>query len=329
MESRADADPAGTLLPLGGPNLDRQGLRSSPSIRYLDALGPFEDLGIRSAKGGFFWDGRANSRAEQARSPLFNPNEMANPDVPAFAAHLRSAPYFAELLAAGSLDPSASDDDVLDAALQAIAAFQADDAELHSFSSKYDAYLDGRAELTAQEARGLRLFEDPAAGNCAKCHPSAPGPNGEKPLFTDFFYFPLGVPRNPAQRQNADPTFFDLGLCGPLRTDLASRSDLCGFFRTPTLRNVALTAPYFHNGVFETLHDVVSFYATRDTDPGRWYPTVGGVVQKFDDLPPAYRAGVVQFAPFGGSPGDPPRLGPQDVDDIVAFLGTLTDGTAP
>jgi cytochrome c peroxidase len=325
---RAHADPAGTFLPIGGAKLDQEGLRSSLSLRYIDTAGPFQLLGPGLARGGYFWDGRASSRAAQARGPLFSSIEMANADVPAFIARLRSVPYFADLVAAASLEASASDEDLLDAALRALDAYQAGDVEFHAFTSKYDAFLEGRVALTAQEARGLELFNDPASGNCAACHPSAPGLDGTKPLFTNFSYFALGLPRNRSQR-NDDPAFFDLGLCGPRRTDLAGRSDLCGMFRVPTLRNVALTAPYFHNATFFTLRGAVSFYATRDTNPELWYPTVNGVVQKFYDLPAAYHGNVTMMAPFGRSAGEPPSLSPQDVDDIVAFLGTLTDGTAP
>ena len=325
---QAHADPEGTFLPVGGAKRDQQGLRSSQTLRYIDTAGPFQVLGPGLAKGGLFWDGRANSRVAQARSPLFGPAEMANADLPTFVARLRSVTYFADLLAATSLAAGASDEDLLDAALGALDAYQAGDLEFHAFNSKYDAFLEGRATLTAQEARGLQLFNDPASGNCKACHPSAPGPDGAKPLFTNFSYFALGVPRNHSQ-VNGDPAFFDLGLCGPRRTDLAGRSDLCGMFRVPTLRNVTLTAPYFHNAVFATLRDAVSFHATRDTNPELWYPTVNGVVQKFNDLPATYHGNVTTIAPFGQSAGAPPPLSPQDVDDIVAFLGTLTDGIVP
>ena len=147
-------------------------------------------------------------------------------------------------------------------------------------------------------------------------------------LFTNFGYFALGLPRN-ASLATADPAFFDMGLCGPLRTDLAHRTELCGQFKVPTLRNVALTAPYFHNAAVATLEEAVSFYATRDIDPARWYPSVDGVVQRFNDLPPAYRGNVTQQAPFGLPPGAAPRLSAQDVADIAAFLRTLSDGFQP
>jgi len=325
---QAHADPESTFLPIGGATLREQGLRSSPSLRYLDALGPFRILGPGRAAGGLFWDGRADTRAAQARGPLFSEIEMANADAPDFVLRLRVVPYFQDLVAAASLGAGAGDEDLLDAALRALDAYQVVDVEFHPFNSRYDAFLEGRGTLTAQEEHGLQLFNDPAAGNCAACHPSSPGASGEKPLFTDFSYAALGVPRNHAS-VNADPAFFDLGLCGPRRTDLADRSDLCGMFRVPSLRNVARTGPYFHNAPMASLTDAVSFHVTRDTHPELWYPTVNGVVQKFDDLPAAYHGNVTTIAPFGGAAGSAPPLRPQDVADIVAFLGTLTDGILP
>ena len=157
---------------------------------------------------------------------------------------------------------------------------------------------------------------------------STPPAGQTRALFTNFGYFALGVPRN-RSAATADPSFFDMGLCGPVRTDLAHRTDLCGKFKVPTLRNVALTAPYFHNGAVATLQDAVSFYATRDIDPARWYPVVDGTIDKFNDLPAAYRGNVDQQPPFGQQPGQAPRLSAQDVQDLTAFLHTLTDGFVP
>ena len=77
-----------------------------------------------------------------------------------------------------------------------------------------------------------------------------------------------------------------------------------------------------HNGFFKNLRDVVAFYVTRDTDPGRWYTT--GV--KFDDLPPQYRGNVnTTEVPYNRQPGDAPALNDAEIDDVVAFLFTLTD----
>jgi len=135
------------------------------------------------------------------------------------------------------------------------------------------------------------------------------------------------VPRNKAIPANADPSYFDLGLCGPERRDLAKRKQYCGLFKTPSLRNVALRPVFFHNGVITNLRDAVAFYAERDVKPSGWYPTgADGTVRQYDDLPAEYRANVNREPPFDRGPGDAPALTEQEITDITAFLKTLTDG---
>ncbi len=328
VQARGHADADGVFLPLGGPALDQQGLRSSPTLDYLGDNRAFAFDNQGRPSGGFTWDGRADSRAAQTLGPLLAANEMAHASSAAVVARVRTLPYFAQLLSASALDTAASDAQVLQALQQALQSYQAGDPDYQAFTSKFDAVQDGRASFTAQESRGLNIFNSPQQGNCASCHTSTPPPGQTRALFTNFGYFALGVPRN-RSAATADPAFFDMGLCGPVRTDLAHRTDLCGKFKVPTLRNVALTAPYFHNGAVTTLQDAVSFYATRDIDPARWYPVVDGVVDKFNDLPVAYRGNVDQQPPFGLQPGQPPRLSAQDVQDLAAFLRTLTDGFVP
>jgi cytochrome c peroxidase len=208
---------------------------------------------------------------------------------------------------------------------EALEYYQQTPAAFSPFSSKYDAFLAGRATLTAQEARGLALFNDPKTANCAQCHISGVMADGRPPLFTDFGFVALGLPRNPAIPANADPTHYDLGLCGPERPDLANRPELCGMFKAPTLRNVALRKSFYHNGVFHTLREAVAFYAERDTNPAKYYPTGPNGPDKFNDLPPADRTNVTTDLPFG------PRrvLSDADIDDLATFLGTLTDGYPP
>jgi cytochrome c peroxidase len=319
------ADPAGTTLPMGGPAGDKQGHRSSMSLGYLNGNGAFRFDPQGGPVGGFFWDGRANSRAEQAAGPLFNPNEMALSGLAELSLKVRQAPYFADLVRLFSNVRSQRDQPILQLVTAALAAYQTGDPDYALFNSKFDRVADGTATFTAQEARGLQVFNDPQRGNCASCHTSAPGPGGQRPVFTDFRYHALGLPRNMAIQANADPNFRDMGLCGPDRTDLTLRVDLCGAFRTPTLRNVAKTGPYFHNAAVGTLLDAVSFYATRDTDPGRWYPLLNGQPDKFNDLPLGFRGNVVTTPPFAPLPGNRPRLTGQDVADLVAFLNTLSD----
>jgi len=125
---------------------------------------------------------------------------------------------------------------------------------------------------------------------------------------------------------NADAAFYDLGLCGPLRMDLSDRSEYCGLFRTPTLRNAAVRTRYFHNARFRTLVEVVDFYAERDVAPRKWYGRGCGSDPYFDDLPAAYAGNVNRDPPFDRGCGQTPRLTKSEREDIVAFLRTLTDG---
>jgi cytochrome c peroxidase len=119
-------------------------------------------------------------------------------------------------------------------------------------------------------------------------------------------------------------------MCGPLRTDFLNQSDYCGLFKTPSLRNVDLRQSFFHNGEFHSLRQVVEFYATRDTNPEKWYPRAAdGSINAYDDLPAAYLANLNTDPPFGGKPGDKPALNDAEIDDIVAFMKTLTDGYRP
>jgi cytochrome c peroxidase len=321
----AHADPAGTFLPLGGPGLDLQGTRSSPSLAYLATNKPFRlDLEGRP-HGGLFWDGRASTLREQAGGPLLNPTEMANASVDDVVARLVKTPYFADFTRLYNVAPNAPAAVLFDSLRLALATYETGDPDYQRFNSKFDQVLDGKARFTVAEARGFGVFNDPKKGNCASCHTSAVGADGSRPLFTNFSYHALGLPRNPAIRANRDPNFQDLGVCGPTRADLRHRVDLCGMFKVPTLRNIARTGPYFHNATASTLEQAISFYATRDTDPARWYPLVNKRPDKFNDLPLGMRGNVTQSPPFGVLPGNKPRLTPQDTSDLAAFLRTLTD----
>ncbi|HEX7638893.1 MAG TPA: cytochrome-c peroxidase, partial [Burkholderiaceae bacterium] len=216
--------------------------------------------------------------------------------------------------------------DAVQALAAALEAYQRTAPEFHPYTSKYDAYLRGRTALSARERRGLALFDDPRKGNCAGCHPDSLSPRGEPPAFTDFGFAAIGAPRNRALAANRDPAHFDLGLCGPRRRDLARHAEFCGEFMTPTLRNVATRRSFFHNGVFHSLRQVMRFYVDRDLHPRRWYGGMGAC----DDLPPAYRGNVDDEVPFRPPPGRRPRLDAREIDDVIAFLDTLTDGyTAP
>jgi cytochrome c peroxidase len=313
---------------MGVPAGSRPGVlarRATPSLLYLAHVPRFrffhgdDDRGVPpEPTGGFFWDGRADSIAALVRQPMLSPREMNNRDVVQIADKLRHAPYAAafERVFPGALDDPERAAQALGSALESFLTTPA----MAPFSSKYDDYIRGRATFTPQEQLGLSLFKDRKRGNCAKCHllvDTSPSP--ERSMFTDYGYEAVGAPRNRKLRAHDD----DGGLCE--RTDdvnPSSNTHWCASFRTPSLRNVALRPGLMHNGAFTNLRDVVKFYATRGTNPQRWYPS--GTA--FDDTPARYRALInTTIIPYDGHPGDAARLDDAEIDAIVAFLRTLTD----
>ena len=326
---------------LGGGDMHQPGVRAVPSLKYLQAVPPFtehfhesEDEADESIDngptGGLTWDGRVDRGADQARIPLLSDFEMGNRDEADVARRVLAAGHGKEIAAIAGPKAAADPATVYKTALKALEVYQQDYGTFYPYSSKYDAVLAGKAELTPQEARGLELFNAPNKGNCASCHISRRGKDGTPPQFTDYGLIALGVPRDRDIPANKDPAYFDLGLCGPLRTDFLKREDYCGLFRTPTLRNVALRQTFFHNGAVHSLRDAVRFYVERETRPERWYPRkADGSIDKYDDLPETATANVNMDPPFDRKAGDAPALTPAEIDDVVAFLGTLTDGYEP
>ena len=309
--ARGFSNPLGDLPVSRGVHRDRFGNRNDLPAAYSGFAPPLHyDAKAETWVGGNFWDGRANNLVEQAKGPFLNQLEMANPDEAAVVASIRKASYaplFRKVFGEKSLDDVGK---AYQFAAEAIADYEMS-PEVNRFDSKYDFYLRGKARLTAQELRGLALFEDEKKGNCAACHPSRPGPDGKPPLLTDFTYDNLGVPKNPENPFYTLPKAFnpdgyayvDLGLAGTVKKSAAE-----GLFRVPTLRNASLTAPYLHNGVFKTLRQVVSFYNSRDVAP--WpAPEVGRNVNR-EEL---------------GNLG----LTEREIDDLTAFLLTLNDGHRP
>jgi cytochrome c peroxidase len=302
--------------------------RNTPSVLYLQFVRRFhlhweEDAPLVGAYAGFFWDGRVDSIVDLVKQPLLNPDEMNAGDAGRIAATIAAGPYAADFRREFG---SALDDADPNAALKALG--DALDAyllspEMSPFSSRYDDYIRGKEQLTPTEAQGMKLFKDPAKGACSACHKlndRSPDPKGS--LFTDYEFDAVAAPRNRALPATHDPKYFDLGLCERADADYkAKTAEFCGRFRTPSLRNVAVRQSFMHNGVFSKLRDVVAFYATRDTNPERWYKA-----GTFDDIPALYRDNVnVDKAPYNRRRGATPALDDQEIDAIVAFLGTLTD----
>jgi len=301
-----------------GVHRDRFGFRNSPTAMYSRFSPPLHlDRTTQRMAGGLFWDGRAGTLEAQAAQPLLNPIEMNNPSKERVAEKVRRASYargFRDVYGANAL---ADAETAFANVGRALAAYERTQP-FAPFASRYDQYLAGTEKLTAQELRGLAIFEDPARGNCAGCHPSRPGPDGRPPLFTDFSYANLGVPRwrnsqylrLPPELNPEGEAFVDRGL-GKTTSD--PRHD--GKFKAPTLRNVARTYPYGHNGYFQTLREVVEFLATRaiapcgkTADPACTAPEVPANVEPWVGHLPLTEA---------------------DIEDLLAFLQTLTDEPNP
>jgi cytochrome c peroxidase len=287
---------------------DRVGTRNSQSAMYAaftPALHKGED---GKMVGGLFWDGRASSLEDQAAFPLINPLEMNNANKAVVVAKIKKhyGRQFRQLFGKDALD----DVDRAYAHIgEAIAAFERT-PQFAPFSSKYDRYLAGKAQLGDSEARGLAVFEDPAKGNCASCHPNRPGADGSPPLFTTFAYENLGLPKFadspfytlPSDLNPDGESFIDHGLA---KTTGDPAHD--GMFRVPTLRNVEKTSPYGHNGYIHRLDEMVEMVSGSCMREGTC------------KLPDPEVPGTAQRVRSGS------RLTREEIVDVVAFLRTLTD----
>lgn len=280
------------------------GMRNSMTISYAAFVPALTyDAAEETYIGGLFWDGRVNSLVEQAAEPFTNPLEMGA-ERRWVVEQTRKSRYFEELIRL--YGPSENVDTLYGYITRAIAAYE-QSAEVCPFSSKFDAWMEGKAELSEMELKGMDLFKD--KGMCAECHVMEEDPRAGKILFTDHTYDNLGIPRN-------DGLLFytmenEYGPCGRDTIDRGLGGFLgdslhYGKFRVPTLRNIALTAPYGHNGYFATLEDIVHFYNVRDVS---------------DEYPePEYNA-TVNSEELGDL-----KLTPEEEAALVAFMKTLTDG---
>jgi cytochrome c peroxidase len=333
--AHAYGPPNDLAVQLGGPKMSLPGTRAVPSLRYKDFTPPYADLAVNpdgvsapGPGGGLTWDGRADTLAAQAQIPLLAPNEMANASPADVVSKLQSAAYANLFRAAFGSDAFSSTPTAFQDALDALQAYQLEDSDFHPYTSKFDLYADNKigGTLTASEERGREIFDDPNRGNCFACHYAGAAANGSSQLFTDFSFEAISVPRNADIPANSDPATFDMGICSRADHPLPDSAQFCGMFKTPTLRNVAIRKVFFHNGKMKSLHEVLEFYNTRDTQPELWYPTVNGVVQKFDDLPAQYQTNIDPQLPLDGrAAGSQPPMSEQDLLDLEAFLDTLTD----
>lgn len=223
----------------------------------------------------FFWDGRAPTREAQALQPVVNPVEM-DMTWPEAVERLQNHPEYPHLFKA------AFGTDRIDSNLvtQALVQFE---MTIVSADSKFDRYLRGETTLTPTEDSGYTAFLDLGGGDCIHCH-------------------------HPTNPHFADNTFHNNGLDSQDKVlsglmAVTGNAEDEGKFKTPSLRNLAFTAPYMHDGRFETLEEVLDFYSTGVNH----YPTVDP---------------KMEFSHVGGV-----HLSPDQKRQIIAFLLTLTDSS--
>ncbi|BCD96261.1 cytochrome c peroxidase [Marinagarivorans cellulosilyticus] len=280
------------------------GSRNTPSLLYASFATTFERPKYENEwMGGFFWDGRVNTLQEQALGPLMNPIEMNN-SVAGLAKKLRATGYYTNLKQVYGEALDKDDQALVDAAADALAAFQQSE-QFHPFTSKFDYVEFGFAEFTEQEANGKRIFNGKAM--CIDCHTGRFGPFQ---LFTRYKHHNILVPRNKALAFYGQPTtvnplghaFVDGGTQANPHLSAEDKLLARGLFRTPSLRNTAITPPYMHNGVFNTLEEVVDFYNDIDKfEPEVADNSSGMLTRKLN-------------------------LTEQEKADLIAFLKTMTDG---
>jgi cytochrome c peroxidase len=295
------------------------GSRNAPTATYASTSPKFHfDRELKEYVGGQFRDGRAATLADQAMLPPLHPLEMGLPDVAEFIRRLRENPIYEEAFTRlyGEhvfdlpRDPQAAPP--AHAAFgKAIQAFE-NTAVFSSYDSKYDRYLAGEYRLTPLEDLGRTLFFSNNNVSCGRCHRLQAEDTPREP-FTNHRYRNIGVPSNPGLlalgRLKTD--YVDHGL---LENPRVTDPKYDGKFKNPTLRNVAVTGPYMHNGVFKDLRTVIEFYdhynnpkRTIDPETGKpWAePEVPATVDKKELEAPA--------------------LSDRKIDALVAFLKTLTD----
>jgi cytochrome c peroxidase len=323
----------------------RFGNRKPPAAAYANGPVLYYDQEEELWIGGTFWDGRATGwtlgdpLAEQAQGPFLNPVEqnMASPADVCMAVQVSTyATMFEEVWGPGSLDCGMGVDATYEKIARSIAAYERS-SEVNAFTSKYDAYLRGDDRLTPKEKKGLRLFE--GKGKCGLCHISTPGPDGEPPMFTDFTYDNLGLPRNPMNPFYTMPAWInpdgadwiDPGFAGFLAGagyPAGMYEPEMGKHKVPSLRNVDLrptkdfVKAFGHNGYFKSLESIVHFYNTRDVLPScAMHPGPKEGVNCWPGAEVPVNVNTEELGNLG--------LKPHEEEAIVEFLKTLSDGYRP
>lgn len=289
------------------------GTRNAPTVSYA-ALSPkfYYSKKNQEYVGGQFLDGRSATLADQAGGPPLNPIEMQMPDKASVVERLLENPFY--IVAFKKIYGKniwQDKEKAYKSMTLAIQAFEKTD-EFLPFDSKYDKFLRGEYDLTILEDLGRSLFFSPTNVNCSTCHKLKFEDSPREP-FTNYEYRNIGVPKNHAMLalNNLDASFIDHGLLeNPAVTDKAND----GKFKTPTLRNVAVTAPYMHNGIFQDLRTVVLFYDKFNNPKRQINPETG------KPWGPAEVPETVAHDELNSK-----ILTDRKVDALIAFMRILTD----
>ncbi|MEP2530601.1 cytochrome c peroxidase [Shimia sp.] len=313
------ADPretdAGRAVSLGDDGASL-GDRSAPTASYAAFTPSFYRNDAGKYVGGMFWDGRAATLEDQAGGPPLNPIEMGMPDKASVLARLQENPFYIQSFEAMfGAHVMQNADAAYDGMTQAIAAFERT-ALFAPFDSKYDRYLRGEVMLTKQEELGRVLFFSPQFTNCNLCHQLKTSPVDPQETFSNYEYHNIGVPVNTLARSvnGVGDGAVDQGLLQNPGVDHPAEE---GRFKVPTLRNVAVTGPYMHNGVFQDLRTVILFYNKYNSKSKarQINPETG----KTWRLPEVFKTLSVSELTEG------PALEDNRIDALVAFMKTLTD----
>ena len=297
-----------------GDNPHLHGNRNANTALYAMFSPDFHfDKKIQDYVGGQFWDGRAKDLAEQAGGPPVNPVEMGMPDKKAIVERLKADPtYYKPITDLYGKSIWADTYKIYAIMEKAIGEFEKQEL-FAQFSSKYDRALKGEAELTALESKGKALFFDKTRTNCSNCHQSSEA-NSATETFTNYRYFNIGVPSNQEliKHNKLAADFVDNGLLdNPM---VKGDEKQKGKFKVPTLRNIGITAPYMHNGVFRDLKTVLLFKDSFNNPNRKINPETGKAWDKAE-YAQTINPDVLKAKP----------LTDEEINALEAFLKTLTD----
>ncbi len=292
------------------------GDRSAPTASYANQIPPFTLNQDGIYQGGQFWDGRVMDLKAQAAGPILNPIEMAMPSKQAAVERIHKDPSYQQAFAHIYGEEIFDNTEAAYAAIaESIAAFE-ETPFFSPFDSKYDRYLEGTYQPTQTEELGMTLFFSEQFSNCNQCHQLKPRPSAPGETFSNYEYHNIGVPINEKARtrNGSDPDYRDEGLLANPQVNDPSQA---GKFKVPTLRNVAVTAPYMHNGVFQDLRTVVAFYNkfNSKSEKRQINPETGNRWRE----PEIDQNLSMELLTHG------PALDDKRIDALVAFMRMLTD----